>query len=88
MDTGLWKYSRHPNHFGEQLFWVGVAFYAIATKWYWLALGFVFNHVCDTVGTLPMNEKKMAENPERAKEWEEYKKVTPLLVPWCCGGSK
>ena len=25
LDTGLWKFSRHPNHFGEQLWWFGLA---------------------------------------------------------------
>mmetsp|Transcript_23857 Transcript_23857/g.56671 ORF Transcript_23857/g.56671 Transcript_23857/m.56671 type:complete len:114 (-) Transcript_23857:173-514(-) len=30
LDTGLWRYSRHPNHFGEQLWWVGLLLFAVA----------------------------------------------------------
>ena len=29
-DGGLWRYSRHPNYFGEILFWVGMAMIAYA----------------------------------------------------------
>jgi steroid 5-alpha reductase family enzyme len=27
LDTGLWKYSRHPNYFGEQLFWFSLGMF-------------------------------------------------------------
>lgn len=29
LDTGLWKYSRHPNYFGEQLWWWSLALFSI-----------------------------------------------------------
>ncbi|MEM7104815.1 MAG: DUF1295 domain-containing protein [Bacteroidota bacterium] len=34
-DVGLWKYSRHPNYFGEWMVWNGLAIAAIPS---WLAL--------------------------------------------------
>ena len=30
MQTGLWKYSRHPNYFGEMSFWIGLMLFGLA----------------------------------------------------------
>ena len=29
IDTGLWKFSRHPNYFGEILLWIGLYIYTL-----------------------------------------------------------
>jgi steroid 5-alpha reductase family enzyme len=31
LDTGLWRYTRHPNYFGEALVWWGFGFIGLAT---------------------------------------------------------
>jgi len=38
-DVGLWATSRHPNYFFEWLYWVGLAVYALAFPYGWIALG-------------------------------------------------
>lgn len=30
LETGLWRYSRHPNHFGEQTWWIGLLLLGVA----------------------------------------------------------
>jgi len=83
LQTGLWKYSRHPNYFGEILMWWGIfiitlplensIFFIISPLAILLLLVFVSG--------IPLLEKKYAGNPA----FEEYKKRTSVLVPWVRG---
>jgi len=79
MQTGLWKYSRHPNYFGEILMWWGL-FVMVLPMPYGYAM--LISPVTITlllvyVSGVPMLEKKYADNPA----YQEYKKRTSALVP-------
>ena len=82
LDTGLWRCSRHPNHFGEQLWWIGVGLWAVAAGAPLYALGLVFNHACDNLVTLHLIEERMLQNEKRAGAYREYMERTPICVPW------
>lgn len=43
---GLWKWSRHPNYLGEQLWWWGLAGFAIGLRQPWAVAGTLFNTLC------------------------------------------
>ena len=80
MTTGLWKYTRHPNYFGEALIWWGISFYALGIPhgWYTLISPVVLTLLLRFVSGVPMLEQKYKGNPE----WEEYKKKTAPFVPF------
>eukprot|EP00347_Sterkiella_histriomuscorum_P017430 403349400 len=80
LTTGLWRYSRHPNYFGEILMWWGI--YIIACQVY---LGFitVFSPVLMTIRLrfmtgVPIVEQRLGDRID----FIEYKKQTNCLVPW------
>ena len=78
--SGLWRYSRHPNYFGEAVVWWGLYIYACSVKWgfvtAWSAL--VITLLLRFVSGVPLLEKKY----ESRKEFQQYKKETNIFVPW------
>ena len=80
IDRGLWKYTRHPNYFGESTMWWGIFIIALAAPWGWVGVigPLVITGMILFVSGIPMTEKMM----EKTTGWEEYKKRTSAFVPW------
>jgi len=85
-DVGLWRWSRHPNYFGELTCWWGL-FVAIAPNlpggWWLVAL---IGPVTITVVILfltgvPQLETRADQRWGRDPAYQRYKAATPLLVP-------
>ena len=79
MTSGLWKYTRHPNYFGEALLWFGVAFIAWGTAYGWVALitPVLITYLLLYVSGVPLAE----ESHKRKTGWAEYKKRTSKFIP-------
>lgn len=78
--TGLWKYSRHPNYFGEALLWWGIWIISIpGTAWYFTIISpILMSLLLRYVSGVPMLEARMSKYPE----WKDYALQTPVFVPW------
>lgn len=79
MDRGLWKYSRHPNYFGEVTQWWGIFIIALSLPG---SLFTIMGPITITtlilfVSGIPLLEKKYAGRPD----FEKYKKRTSVFFP-------
>ncbi len=80
MIKGLWKYTRHPNYFGETLIWWGIFLIALSVKNGWTAIvsPILITFLLLRVSGITMLEKKYVGH----KEFEDYAKRTNAFIPW------
>jgi steroid 5-alpha reductase family enzyme len=84
IQSGLWRYSRHPNYLGEISFWVGMFLFVLTSSGfrsfagYWTIVGLIFMIVLFTLISIPLMEKR---NKTRKPGYAEYIKKVPTLLP-------
>lgn len=81
LETGLWALSRHPNYFGEVLFWWGLWLFGLAAapSWWWTIAGPIAITGMFLGVSVPMMDRHMlARRPEYAGMIQRHSG----LVPW------
>ncbi len=80
MMHGLWRYSRHPNYFGEVMIWWGMFIIACNVPYGWLAIisPLTITYILLFVSGIPLAEKQL----EGLTEFAEYKRRTSIFIPW------
>jgi len=82
---GLWRYSRHPNYFGEILVWWGLFVYAVPFldgPAFAVVIGPVFiTLLLLFVSGIPLLERSADEKYGDDPAYREYKRRTSILVP-------
>lgn len=80
MQSGLWKYSRHPNYFGEIMMWLGIFIITIPVpnSFFFVISPALITFLLVFVSGIPLLEKKYASHPG----FFAYKKKTSKLIPW------
>ncbi len=78
--TGLWKYTRHPNYFGEVCMWWGIFVIVINIPYGWWAIisPLTITILLLFVSGIPLLEKKYKHNPE----FQNYARRTSIFLPW------
>jgi len=79
MRSGLWRYSRHPNYFGELTQWWAIGIIVLSSAYGWLGLigPLLISYLIIKVSGIPLLEKKYADN----LEYQAYKLHTRALLP-------
>jgi len=80
LDSGLWRYTRHPNYFGEATMWWGIGVLAFTCGAGWMAFigPAVITYLLLFVSGVPLLEKRMMQDPA----YRAYAARTSMFVPW------
>ena len=80
MDRGLWRYTRHPNYFGDFCVWWGLYAIALATGDAWWAIvgPLVMTVLLMRVSGVPLLERHLAR---RRPGYEQYARRTSAFFP-------
>lgn len=80
LSSGLWRYTRHPNYFGNACMWWGIGLIALAAPWGWIGLigPAYMNFALVYMTGKANNERKMNKRPA----YREYVKKTSGFFPW------
>ncbi len=82
LNTGLWRYTRHPNYFGDACVWWGYFFLAFAHPDAWW---FLFSPIYMTFLLLKISGVAMLEKDQTSKKaakYEAYIAQTSAFIPW------
>lgn len=80
INMGLWRFTRHPNYFGEACLWWGIYLIACSVEWGWITIfapAFI-TFLVRFLSGVPLLEQKYKGNPE----WEAYCDQVNVFFPW------
>jgi 3-oxo-5-alpha-steroid 4-dehydrogenase 1 len=79
LTEGLWKYSRHPNYFGESLVWCGLFIISLSVTHgvYTLVSPVLVIFLLLYVSGVPLLEKRYQNN----ENYQKYSKKTSKFLP-------
>ena len=79
--SGLWAYSRHPNYFGEILFWWGLFLFGLAADpaYWWTVAGPIAMELMFIFASVPMIDRRSVE---RRPGYAEHMMKVSAIVPW------
>ncbi|MCW8851927.1 MAG: DUF1295 domain-containing protein [Gammaproteobacteria bacterium] len=80
LNTGLWRYSRHPNYFGEFCIWWAFFLFAVASGYWWS----IVSPLLMSILLLKVSGVSLLESTisERRPEYADYRKSTNAFFPW------
>ncbi len=79
MNRGLWRYTRHPNYFGDALLWWGIFCFALPSGWWMIVSPLVMMTLLLKISGVALLEKTLAKTKP---QYEAYVRQTNAFLPW------
>ena len=80
LNKGVWRYTRHPNYFGESCIWFAYGFMAIGAGVYWAMISPVLmTYLLVKVTGAALLEANIAD---RRPDYKNYIQRTNRFIPW------
>jgi len=80
LDKGFWRFTRHPNYFGDSAIWWGYGFLCMASGSYIPILGsLLMTALIIKVSGVALLEKSLKE---QKPQYKEYIEKTSAFLPW------
>ena len=81
IDSGIWAHSRHPNYFGEVLFWWGLYLFTLAASidFWWIIFGPIAITLLFVFISIPMMDRHILE---KRTDYVKNMANIPALIPW------
>ncbi len=80
LDTGFWRYTRHPNYFGDSAAWWAYALFSMAAGGYWQVIGSVImTLLIIRISGVALLERTLVETKP---QYREYIRKTSAFLPW------
>ena len=80
LNTGFWRYTRHPNYFGDSAVWWGYGLFCISAGSYLPVLGSILmTALIIKVSGVALLEKSLKE---QKPQYKEYIEKTSAFLPW------
>lgn len=80
LDKGFWRFTRHPNYFGDSAVWWGFALFSVAAGSYLPVLGsLLMTLLIIKISGVALLEKSLND---KKPEYREYVRKTSSFFPW------
>ncbi len=80
LSSGFWRFTRHPNYFGDSAVWWAYALFCMAAGNYWMIYGSILmTALIIKVSGVAMLEKSLKD---KKPDYQEYVRKTSAFLPW------
>jgi steroid 5-alpha reductase family enzyme len=82
MDRGLWRYTRHPNYFGDTVVWWAYLAFALSVGAWWAVSGtLLMTYLIVKVSGVALTDRRMGRQGSTRVGYDEYVRRTNAFIP-------